>query len=118
MSEQAPRTRTVDDVAAPYANYLLAVPPASSDTCSTCHGAVYDGYSTCYQCKQAEWALGQGVADTVSFVSLAPAGEQFARELYTYKRESVPVALRQPRLIGLAAVLCRVGDWRGGVDRR
>ena len=39
--------------------------------------------------------------------SMAPAGEQFARELYTYKRDTVPVAFRQQRTIGLAAVLWR-----------
>lgn len=75
------------------------------DTCRVCHGAVYDPYSICYACNQALSALGDGVADVVSFVSLAPAGEQFARELYTYKKESVPPAIRGPRLIGLAAVL-------------
>lgn len=105
MSEPAPRTRTVDDVAGPYANYLLRVPPEGIDTCRVCHGAVYDGYSTCYPCKQAEWTLGDGVADIASFVSLAPADEQLARELYTYKRDSVPVQIRRPRMIGLAAVL-------------
>lgn len=99
------RTRTVDDVARPYANFLLPVPDAGVDTCGVCRGPVYDRYSTCYQCKQAELILGVGRADVVSFVSLAPAGEQFARELYTYKRDSVPPAIRRVRLIGLAAVL-------------
>jgi hypothetical protein len=99
------RRRTVDDVAGPYANFLLAVPPVGVDTCRVCHGAVYDDYSICYPCNQAVNVLGDGVADIVSFVSLAPAGEQFARELYAYKRESVPATIRGPRLIGLAAVL-------------
>jgi hypothetical protein len=105
VSGSPPRQRTVDDVAGPYANYLLPVPPAGIDTCRVCHGAVYDGYETCYPCTQADRLLGGGVADIVSFVSLAPAGEQFARELYTYKLETVPVPVRRPRLIGLAAVL-------------
>jgi hypothetical protein len=75
------------------------------DTCRVCHGAVYDDYSICFPCNQALSVLGDGVADVVSFVSLAPGGEQFARELYTYKLESVPPAIRRVRLIGLAAVL-------------
>jgi len=99
------RTRTVDDVAGPYANFLLPVPPVSVDTCRVCHGVVYDDYSICFPCNQALNVLGDGVADVVSFVSLAPGGEQFARELYTYKLESVPPAIRRVRLIGLAAVL-------------
>jgi len=99
------RTRTVDDVAGPYANFLLPVPPVGVDTCRVCHGAVYDDYSICFPCNEALRVLGDGVADVVSFVSLAPGGEQFARELYTYKLESVPPAIRRVRLIGLAAVL-------------
>lgn len=105
MNRQPRATRTVEDVAGPYANYLLTVPAAGADTCRVCHGAVYDGYSTCYPCKQAASVLGSGVADLTSFVSLAPAGEQFARELYTYKRDTVPDAIRGLRLIGLAAEL-------------
>jgi len=91
------RTRTVDDVAGPYANFLLPVPPVGVDTCRVCHGAVYDDYSICFPCNQALSVLGDGVADVVSFVSLAPGGEQFARELYTYKLESVPPGARDTK---------------------
>lgn len=105
MSELPRRTRTVDQVAAPYGNFLVSVPPADLDTCAICHSAVYDGYSICFQCHEAIRVDGGGVADAVSFVSLAPAGGQLARELFTYKLDSVPFELRQPRLVGLAAVL-------------
>jgi hypothetical protein len=40
-------------------------------------------------------------------VSLAAAGEQMARDLYTYKRASVPQHLRNTLTIGLAATLWR-----------
>lgn len=105
MTGPTPRTRTVDDVAGPYANFLLPIPDVGPGVCNVCHSAVYDGYSTCYPCMQARRELWDRVADAVSFVALAPKGEQMARDLYTYKRDTVPIELRRPRLIGLAAVL-------------
>ena len=101
----APRTRTVADVAAPYGNFLVPVPPTAGDVCAVCHGPVEPPYTTCYPCSQARRVLGDAVADVVAAVSLAPTGGQLAHELYTYKRASVPDQLRLPRLTGLAAVL-------------
>jgi hypothetical protein len=45
--------------------------------------------------------------DAVTFVSLAPAAEQMARDLYTYKRPNVPPNIRANRTTGLAATLWR-----------
>jgi hypothetical protein len=101
-----PPSRAVDEVVGPYANFLVSVPARTApDTCPTCHSVVYDGWTRCYACHQAAQTLGAGVADVTAFVSLTPAGEQLARELYTYKRGTVPAHLREQRLVGLAAVL-------------
>jgi hypothetical protein len=105
VTHPAPRRRTVEDVAGPYANYLVPVPAASADVCEVCRGVVTGGYSRCYPCNDAAWKLDGSVADVVAFVSLAPTGEQLANELFTYKRETVPANLRAGRLTGLAAVL-------------
>jgi predicted amidophosphoribosyltransferase len=102
-----PRRRSVADVAAPYANLLVPVPPTGPDLCTVCHSPVRRGYTLCYPCAQARRTLGSATADAVAFVSLAPAGEQFARDLYTYKRPRLPAALRRRRTVGLAAVLWR-----------
>jgi len=102
------RSRSILDVSDPYANYLIPVPPAGEGVCLTCHTSVHDGYSRCFACNRARNALDLNLlADAVAMVSMAPAGEQLARELYTYKKDSVPRALRQQRTIGLAAVLWR-----------
>ncbi len=102
-----PRRRTVTAVSAPYANYLVPVPGAGPGVCGVCHSAVYDGHSTCYPCDEAARTLKTAVADVTAFVSLAPAGDQFARELFTYKRPGVPDDVRRNRIVGLAAVLWR-----------
>lgn len=101
---QPPRQRTVDDVAAPYANYLVRVPRVAIDVCEVCHSLVDPQYARCYQCSQASRQLPH-TADVVSFVSLAPNTGQMATELYTYKRIDIHENLRRARQIGLAAVL-------------
>ncbi|MCU1659894.1 MAG: hypothetical protein JWO57_4550 [Pseudonocardiales bacterium] len=105
MTHPPPRTRTVAEVAAPYSNFLVRVPRIAIDVCEVCHGPVDDQYPRCYACLQAVRTLGRDRADVVAFVSLAPTGGQMAKELYTYKRMTVPDSLRLPRLTGLAAVL-------------
>lgn len=97
--------RTVGEVAAPYANFLVRVPPAGRGVCAICHSTLGGGYSICYQCKQAELALGNGTADLTAFVSMAPRTEQLARELYAYKRQNVLAEDRWRMTVGLAAVL-------------
>lgn len=101
--------RTVDQVAAPYANFLVRVPPAGPDVCEVCHSVV-SGYSTCYQCSAARRVLGSATADLTAFVSMAPRSEQFARELVTYKHPNVRGEDRQRKTVGLAAVLWK---WLG-----
>lgn len=96
--------RTVDEVAAPYVNFLVRVPPVSSGVCAVCHSYV-SGYRTCYQCSQAEHQLGDATADLAAFVSMAPRNEQLARELITYKDQKVRDQDRRRMTVGLAAVL-------------
>lgn len=96
-----PRPRTIVDVSAPLEHYLLPVPSDGDGVCAVCHSAVYDGYRVCFPCNQARNALGDLRLDAVSFVSLAPAGEQLARDLYTYKLTTVPAHLRMARRLGL-----------------
>jgi hypothetical protein len=106
VTPPTPPARTVDEVVGPYSNFLVPVPArGASDTCPTCHSVVYDDWTRCFACFQAIQTLGTGVADVTAFVSLAPADEQLARELYTYKRLTVPAHLRHQRMVGLAAVL-------------
>ncbi len=101
---QPSRQRTVDDVAAPYANYLVRVPRAAVDVCEVCHSLVDPQYARCYPCHEAVQRLPH-TADVVSFISLAPNTTQMATELWTYKRMDIRESLRRPRQTGLAAVL-------------
>lgn len=102
------RLRTVEEISSPLEHYLIRVPAvAGEDVCTVCRGSVYDGYSVCFQCNEANRKLRHLRLDTLSFVSLAPAGEQLARDLYTYKMPNVPAHLRNQRRLGLAAVLWR-----------
>lgn len=99
-----PYRRTVDEVAAPYANFLVRVPRAAPDVCTVCRSLVDPQYAVCYQCSEARARLPH-TADVVAFVSLAPKTTQMATELYTYKRLGIQETIRRPRQIGLAAVL-------------
>ena len=105
MSESPPRPRTVDEVAAPYENFLVRVPRQAVDVCTVCHSVVAVGYPTCYPCQQASWALGSAVADVTAFISLAPRSEQMARELFSYKDDRVQESQRTRMITGLGAVL-------------
>lgn len=99
------RARTIDDVAAPYENFLVPMPSPASDVCRTCHSSVYGGYPRCFPCNDARRILGDLVADAVASVALAPNNEQLARTLHAYKNENLARAVRQPLINGLAAVL-------------
>jgi len=99
--------RSIIAVSAPLEHYLIQVPPAGDGVCAVCHSSVYDGYNVCYPCKDASRKLGPLCLDAVTFLSLAPAGEQMARDLYTYKRSGVPDTLRAARTVGLSAALWR-----------
>lgn len=124
MTGRSPRRRTVDEVSAPYANYLVRVPPSGSGVCPVCHSDCGD-YPTCWACQEARRVLGaESVADIVAVLSMAPKNEQLARELASYKHANVPAGVRERMSIGLAAVLWK---WLGlhqrciggeiGVDR-
>lgn len=113
MSSLPPRRRTVDDVAAPYANYLVPVPAPGSGVCGVCRTAVV-GYPRCYACNEARRLIGRATADITAFVSLAPRGEQLARELVAYKNGKVTAEQRRRMTFGLAAVLWK---WLGAHER-
>lgn len=96
---------TVEEVSAPYANFLVPVLGAGSGVCEICHGPVVDQWTSCYQCSQAVSLL-TWAADVVVPMTLAVKGAQLAYELWAYKnnpRESV----RRRLHMGLAAVLWR-----------
>lgn len=105
--------RTVDQVAGPYANFLVRVPSGGLDVCPACRSMV-SGYPMCYPCSSATWVLGNATADLTAFVSMAPNNEQLARELITYKHPNVRDADRQWKTVGLAAVLWK---WLGIHER-
>jgi hypothetical protein len=92
----ADRPRTLDEVAGPYENFLVPVPPGGQDVCRVCH-TVVDGWPTCYPCGHSLKIIGAGSADAVGFVSLAPRGEQMATELASYKDPRTLPRLRQQK---------------------
>ncbi len=97
--------RTVDEVAAPYENFLVPMPAPAPDVCLCCHSSVFNGWTRCYPCNEARSALAELRADAVASVALTPEPEQLARNLYLYKDSRVDRAVRQPLVVGLAAVL-------------
>jgi predicted amidophosphoribosyltransferase len=101
------RSRSVFEESAPLEHYLIAVPPGGDDTCRVCHGMVNSGYETCISCSRARSTLGSLSLDATAFISLAPRGEQMARDLYTYKLNTVPEFRRQQLMAGLSAVFWR-----------
>lgn len=101
------RSQPVEQASARLEHYLIQVPAAGYILCPICHGPVYDGYTTCYPCNETLRALGSLALDAVGFVSLAPAKEQMARDLYTYKLAKVQAELRRGRAVGLSAALWR-----------
>ena len=94
---------TVQELSAPFQNYLLPVLAASESVCSICHTAKEAGYSYCFQCSQARKILGD-TADALGFVALAAKDNQFARDLWVYKSQETASTAQRTRL-GLAAVL-------------
>lgn len=104
--------RTVDEVADPYVNFLVPVPPGGPGVCTICHSTLSaaSDFPTCWPCGEAARLLGSGTADLTAFVSMAPRGEQFARELFTYKNPNLRPEDRQRKTVGLAAVLWK---WLG-----
>jgi hypothetical protein len=107
MSQVPPAKRSIIEVSALAEHYIVPVPKVQEGVCSVCHGVVYDGWRSCYLCNEAKRLLVDLALDGVSFISLAPVGEQFARELYAYKRPNVPIRFRQQRSVLIAAVLWR-----------
>jgi hypothetical protein len=114
MTTPAPRRRTIADVAAPYSNFLVRVPPAAEGVCAVCHSCS-GPHHVCDRCFEAWEELGEHrTADAVAFVSMAPRGEQLARELFAYKEDRSRPVDRQKMTTGLAAVLWK---WLGRHER-
>jgi predicted amidophosphoribosyltransferase len=101
--------RTVDTIAAPYANFLTPVPDLGPGVCGVCRRGVAGTYARCFKCGRAPLGVGAGGADAVAFVSLAPARGQLAYELVNYKRPATSLKTRDRFTVGLAAVLWK---WR------
>ena len=96
---------TVDEISAPYANFLLPVLRSGSYICEVCHSTASEEWIRCYQCNQALRLL-PSVADVVAPIALAVKGEQLAHELWAYKYSPHEGARRRLQ-VGLAAVLWR-----------
>src|SRR4051812_1610462 len=100
-----PRSRTVDEIAAPYANILLPIPRRGPGICPVCRTGC-NGYARCYRCAFDLPTLGNGAADAVGIMALAvDRDEQFGYELLHYKRDATPERTRRDLSIRLAAVL-------------
>lgn len=70
---------TVDEVSAPYANFMRTPTPAGPDICSVCR-TFTDGYPTCYRCAHQPDHL-----DVVVPITYAPSTEQMHTALRKYK---------------------------------
>jgi predicted amidophosphoribosyltransferase len=101
-----PRRLTVNDLAAPYANFLQPVPRVIDGVCPTCRSGAL-GHDACFHCGRVLPRLQPAGADAVGLIALAPARSQLAYELVNYKREATPAAIRDRFTLGLAAVLWR-----------
>lgn len=97
------KPKTINEVAAPFENYMLAMPGPAPDVCTVCHSSVFNGWSDCKPCNDQRSALGL-TADAVASVALAVEGDQLARDLYAYKDARVDSAARQRLVWGLGAV--------------
>lgn len=92
---------TVDELSAPYTNFMLnPLPPSTVDVCTVCL-TFTQGYSTCYPCGH-----NARFADAVLPVSYSVHFGQLHTVLQQYKRSLPSVA--RPLQLQLAAVLWRV----------
>jgi predicted amidophosphoribosyltransferase len=94
-------TPTVDELAAPYASFMLA-PRPDPGVCVRCFNFT-DGYDQCFACAKHEDAL-----SAVAPISYSVGGEQLHHALASYKRLDGPLAERLT--VGIAAVLWRFLD--------
>ncbi len=96
---------SITELSDPYSNYLLPVLRTQSGVCPICHTSIVGTYPKCRKCNEAVRTL-RFTADAMSFVSLAPKGDQLDQELRYYKKESnFPGRARTED--GLAATLWR-----------
>ncbi len=70
---------TVDEVSAPYANFMRTPEPSGPDVCRVCR-TFTDGYPTCYRCAHQP-----DLIDVVVPITYAPSAEQMHAALRGYK---------------------------------
>jgi predicted amidophosphoribosyltransferase len=95
---------TVDEVSAPYANFMRTPAPAGPDICSVCR-TFTDGYPTCYRCAHQPDHL-----DVVVPITYAPSTEQMHTALRKYK-DSPDAQVRTRFSRDLLAVFWRFIRW-------
>lgn len=94
--------RTVDEVSAPYANFMVNPAPSGPGICSVCWRFAKEPYTTCYEC---EWDVPQ-VANVVVPITYSIEREQMHHSLRHYKDGATP-KIRDRFTFDLAAVLWR-----------
>ena len=72
----APKPRTIDDVAAPFENYLVPPAAAAADVCATCHSSHFsEDFLSYFPGNDTGRKLHHVKADAVASISLAPSNE-------------------------------------------
>jgi predicted amidophosphoribosyltransferase len=94
--------RTVDEVSAPYANFMLNPAPAGSGICSVCWRFASPSYPTCYECGRVV----PPIADVVVPITYSIEREQMHHSLRLYK-DGATERIRDRFTMELAAVLWR-----------
>ncbi len=89
-------------VIAPLVPSLLPVPAEQTGICECCRGPAKSGFSTCFQCDQAEGSC--GILPNVLPISMAVSGEQLHHVLRSYK-DGVTAQERNRSTLQLAALL-------------
>jgi predicted amidophosphoribosyltransferase len=93
--------RSVDEVSAPYANFMLNPAPAGAGICSTCWRFSNPDFSTCYECGHQPAAASAVVPITYSIER-----EQMHHSLRNYK-DGATTRIRDRFTVELAAVAWR-----------
>lgn len=94
--------RTVDEVSASYANFMLNPAPAGPGICSVCWRFANPPYRTCYECERHV----PQIADVVVPITYSIEREQMNHSLRHYK-DGATEKIRDRLTLDLAAVLWR-----------
>lgn len=96
-----PPERTIDDVSAPYANFMANPASAGPGVCTTCWTFISPDYRECFKCSQES-----GWADLVVPITYSVDREQMHHTLRQYK-DGPTKAVRDRFTMDLAALLWR-----------